>query len=154
MGVKKKTPDQFHLMWQLTYEPGTVKATGWRGSEVMTAEVKTAGPPAKIVLEPDRRVISADGRDLSFVTVRVVDDKGTLVPNADNPVHFKISDNGKIAGVDNGSETDHDPFKADHRNAFNGLALVVVQSTGKAGKITLEAMSDGLKGSTITIDTK
>jgi beta-galactosidase len=154
MGVRRKTSDDLHLMWRLTYEPGTLKAIGQRGSEVLTAEVKTAGAPSGIVLDPDREVISGDGRDLSFVTVKVVDDKGTLVPDADNLVNFKISGEGRIAGVDNGSETDLEPFKADFRTAFNGLALVVVQSTGKAGKITLEAMSDGLKGSAVTIDTK
>jgi beta-galactosidase len=154
MGVRKKTADQFHLMWRLTYEPGTVKAIGWRGKEVLTAEVKTAGGPARIVLEPDRKIISADGRDLSFVTVKVLDDKGTLVPNADNLVHFKIFGEGKIVGVDNGSETDLEPFKANYHEAFNGLALVVVQSTEKAGNIRLEATSDGLKGSEVTIETK
>jgi beta-galactosidase len=151
MGVRKKTGHELHLMWRLTYEPGTLKVVGRRGDQVLTDEVKTAGAPAKIVLEPDRKVISADGSDLSFVTVKVLDDKGTLVPDADNLVHFKISAKGKIAGVDNGSETDHEPFKADYRKAFNGLALVVVQSTEKSGPIRLEAASDGLKGATVTI---
>jgi len=154
MGIRKKSGDELHLMWRLTYEPGTVKTVGWRGKEVLTDEVKTAGTPAKIVLDPDREIISADGKDLSFVTVKILDDKGTVVPNADNLVHFKISGEGKIAAVDNGSETDLEPFKADYRKAFNGLALVVVQSTEKSGKIKLEATSDGLEGSMITIGTK
>ena len=154
MGVRKKTGDDLHIMWRLTYEPGTLKAVGKRGAEVMTEEVQTAGAPAKIVLQPDRTTISADGRDLSFITVKVLDDKGTLVPDAGNLVHFKISGEGKIAGVDNGSETDLDPFKADYRKAFNGLALVVVQSTGKAGTMKLEAASDGLEGSTVLIQSK
>jgi beta-galactosidase len=154
VGVRKKTGDELHMMWRLTYEPGTLKAVGKRGSNVLTEEVKTAGAPAKIVLQPDRKVISADGRDLSFITVKVLDDKGTLVPDAGNLVRFKISGEGKIAGVDNGSETDIETFKADHRNAFNGLALVVLQSTGKAGTITLEATSDGLEGSTVLVHSK
>ena len=116
--------------------------------------MKTAGAPAKVVLQPDRKAISADGRDLSFITVKVLDDKGTLVPDAANLVRFKISGEGKIAGVDNGAETDLDPFKADYRKAFNGLALVVVQSTGKAGTATLEASSDGLEGSSVLIQSK
>jgi beta-galactosidase len=153
MGVKKKSGDKLHLMWRLIYEPGTVKAKGWRDKDVLSAELKTAGTSAKVILEPDRKVITADGRDLSFVTVKLVDDKGTLVPNADNLVHFKISGEGKIVGVDNGSETDLDPFKADYRKAFNGLALVVIQSTDKVGKIRLEATSDGLKGYGVSIET-
>ncbi|HUI29265.1 MAG TPA: beta-galactosidase GalB [Candidatus Acidoferrales bacterium] len=154
LGTKKKTGDELHLMWRITYEPGTLKAVGHRGNEVMTDSAVTAGQPTKIVLEPDRKVITADGRDLSFVTVKVLDDKGTLVPGAHNLIHFKISGEGKIAGVDNGSETDHDSFKADYRRAFNGLALVVVQSTEKSGQIKLEATSDGLNGSTVVIDAK
>jgi beta-galactosidase len=142
------------LTWRLTYEPGTLKAVGKRGDKVLTEKVQTAGAPAKIVLQPDRKVISADGRDLSFITVKVLDDKGTLVPDAANLFRFKISGEGKIAGVDNGCETDLDPFKADYRKAFNGLALVVVQSTGKAGTFKLEAASDGLEGSTVLIHSK
>ena len=153
MGVEKKDGDKLHLMWRLIYEPGTVKAKGWRGKDVLSAELKTAGTSAKVILEPDRKVITADGRDLSFVTVKLVDDKGTLVPNADNLVHFKISGEGKIVGVDNGSETDLDLFKVDDHKAFNGLALVVIQSTDKVGKIRLEATSDGLKGSGVSIET-
>ena len=154
MGVRKKTGDELHIMWRLTYEPGTLKAVGKKSGNVLTEEVKTAGAPAKIVLQPDRNVISADGRDLSFITVKVLDDKGTLVPDAANIVRFKISGEGKIAGVDNGSETDLESFKADHRKAFSGLALVVVQSTGKAGTLKLEAASDGLEGSTVLVQCK
>jgi beta-galactosidase len=154
MGVRKKTGDELHLMWRLTYEPGTLKAVGKRGNDVLVDDIKTAGAPAKITLEADRKLIAADGRDLSFITVKVLDDKGTLVPDADNLVHFKTSGVGEIAGVDNGSETDLEPFKADYRKAFNGLALVVVQSTEKAGTISLEATSDGLKPSTIVLSTE
>jgi beta-galactosidase len=154
VGVRKKAADQLHLMWRLTYEPGILKAVGRRGSEVLTDEVKTAGPAAQIVLEADRKVLTADGRDLSFVTVKVLDGRGILVPEASNLVHFKISGEGRIAGVDNGCETDLEPFKADYRKAFNGLALVVVQSGEKPGKVSLEATSGGLTSSTIVIETK
>lgn len=154
MGVRKKTGDQFHVMWRLSFEPGVLKAVGRRGSTVLTEEVRTAGRAAKILLEPDRNVISADGRDLSFVTVKVVDDRGTLVPDASNLVHFKIWGEGRIAGVDNGCETDLEPFKANYRTAFNGLALVVVQSAEKAGTIGLEASSDGLSPATIMIEAR
>jgi len=82
-----------------------LKAAGRIGGMVLTDEVNTAGPAAKIVLETDRSVITADGRDLSFVTVKVLDEQGTLVPDADNLIHFKVSGETKIAGSDNGSET-------------------------------------------------
>ena len=120
----------------------------------MTDEVPTAGSPAKIILVPDRRRIRADGKDLSFVTVKVVDDKGALVPDADNLVKFQISGEGFIAGVDNGSQTSHEPFKADYRKAFHGMCLAVVRSKGRAGRIKLDAVSDGLQSASAVIEVK
>lgn len=155
LGTKRKVGDDLHLMWRLPFEPGTLKAVGRTGGkEILTDEVRTAGPPAKILLEADRTAIAADGRDLSFVTVKVVDEKGTLVPYADNLIRFKITGDGRIVGVDNGSETSHEPFKADSRKAFNGLCLVVVQSNEEAGRINIEATSDGLGESSIVIGTR
>ena len=155
LGTKKKIGDELHLMWKVPFTPGTLKAIGRTGGkEILTQEIKTAGAPANIVLEADRKVISADGNDLSFVTVKVVDEAGTLVPDADNLIHFTISAEGKIAGVDNGLQTSLESFKAHERKAFNGLCLSVIQSNEKAGRITLEATSDGLQRSSIVIESK
>ena len=155
LGTKEKTTGELHLMWRVKYEPGTLKAVGYKdGKEILTSIDKTAGKPAKISVEPDRKTIHADGRDLSFVTVKVLDKDGTMVPYAGNLVNFKISGEGKIAGVDNGSETDHEPFKANYRKAFNGMCLVVIQSNGRKGKISLEASSKGLESASTVIDAK
>ncbi len=155
LGTKKKIGDALHLMWKVPFAPGTLKAVGRTGGkEILSQEIKTAGVPAKIVLEADRSVIAADGKDLSFVTVKVLDEAGTLVPDADNLIHFNISSEGRIVGVDNGLQTSHESFKAHDRKAFNGLCLSVIQSTEKAGRITLEASSDGLKESTIVVESK
>ncbi len=155
LGIKKKTENDLHVMWRLSFTPGILKAIGFTGGkEILTREVKTAGAPAKIVLEPDRNVIASDGRDLSFVTVKVLDEGGTLAPHADNLIRFEISGEGKIAGVDNGLQTSHEPFKANYRKAFNGMCLVVIQSTEKIGDITLKATSDGLEESTVKISSK
>jgi beta-galactosidase len=154
-GVKKKQGDDLHVMWRLKYVPGTLKAVSRKnGKVVLTSEIHTAGKPAKILLVADRNNINADGRDLSFVTVKILDKDGNLVPNAGNLVNFKIKGNGFIAGVDNGSETDLDSFKASYRKAFNGLAVAIVQSKQKAGSITLTAASKGLKGATVTLQAK
>ena len=134
-------------MWSVPFTPGTLKAIGKKnGKVILTTIDKTAGTPEMILLMPDRDNISADGQDLSFVTVKVLDKDSTMVPYADNLVNFKISGPGKIVGVDNGSETSHEPFKANYRKAFNGLCLVVIQSENKSGKIMLEANSEGLNG--------
>ena len=155
LGVKKKTGDELHLMWKVHYSPGTLKAIGrTNGKEILTSEVKTAGDPATIIMEPDRKVINADGRDLSFVTVKILDKNGTMVPYADNLINFMLSGEGKIAGLDNGCQTSLETFITNPHKAYNGLCLVVIQSTEKAGKIKLTAESDNLKEATITINSK
>ena len=155
LGIKKRVGDDLHLMWRLPFTPGTLKAIGRTdGKEIQTQEIRTAGTPAKITLEADRNVIKADGKDLSFITVKILDEEGILVPHANNLIQFDISGQGKIAGVDNGLQTSDEPFKANYRKAFNGLCLVVVQSNEKAGKITLRATSEGLKESLIVVDSK
>lgn len=155
LGTKRKTGDDLHLMWRVPFSPGTLKAIGrTNGKEILIQEIKTAGAPAKIFLEADRKKINADGKDLSFVTVKILDDKNVFVPYADNLVNFEISGEGKILGVDNGSQTSLESFKANHRKAFNGLCLVVVKSEKSAGKILLKASSNGLQSSSIEIQTK
>ncbi len=155
MGVKKKEGDDLHIMWRLKFEPGTLKAVSRKnGQVVLTREIHTAGKPAKIELIADRKNIKADGKDLSFITVKILDKDGNLVPNADNRVNFKINGNAFIASVDNGDEVSHDPFKANYRKAFNGLALAIVQSKDKAGNITFTASSKGLQGATVILQTK
>ncbi|HKI46283.1 MAG TPA: beta-galactosidase GalB [Balneolales bacterium] len=152
LGTRKMTGDKMHLMWRVTYEPGTLKAVGRKdGNVILTREIHTAGKPARIILSADRDTIDADGRDLSFVTVKVVDSKGNMVPNADNLIRFHLSGDGFIAGVGNGNETDHEPFKANYRKAFNGLCLAIIQSNGKAGEITLKATGNGLRSQSIQI---
>lgn len=155
MGRRKKTSDDLHVMWQLKYEPGTLTAIAIKdGHPAMREEVKTAGAPSKIVLSADRNKITADGKDLSFITVKIEDADGNIVPNADNEVQFKIIGEGFIAGVDNGRETSMESFKADHRKAFNGLCLAIIQSNGKAGIIRFSATSPGLEAASLEIQTK
>ena len=155
MGTKEKTEDTGHIMWRLQFEPGTIKAVARTdGKEVLTKEISTAGEPYQIALEADRENITADGIDLSFITVKILDENGNLVPNADNLVEFKVKGPGKIAGVDNGLQTSHEPFKADYRKAFNGMCLAVIQSAEENGDITLTAVSKDLKSNEIIIHTK
>ena len=107
--------------------------------------VKTAGAPAKIILEPDHKEIAPDGTDLSFVSVSVVDGAGTLVPKANQLIHFAVVGPAEIAAVDNGDPTSFEPFQASERKLFNGRALVILRSrAGTTGEITLAAEADGL----------
>ncbi|RZK37913.1 MAG: DUF4982 domain-containing protein [Pedobacter sp.] len=155
LGKKIKQGEDLHVMWKVNYEAGTLKAVSRRGGkEVLLREVKTAGAPAKIELIADRKNIKSDGKDLSFITVRILDKDGNLVPNADNLVNFKIEGEGFIAGVDNGFQASLEPFKANYRKAFNGLCLAIIQAKEKAGTIKLTATSIGLTSSSVLIRTK
>jgi beta-galactosidase len=143
------------LEWNVPWASGTLRAEGKRGGTVVaTQEIKTAGDPAKIKLTGDRTDIAADGRDLVFVTADVQDAQGVFVPTATSSITFAVSGPGKIAGVDNGDATDTTSYVSPTRKAFSGKALVIVQSTGTAGQITVTATSTGLTQGTLSATAK
>ncbi len=155
LGAKRKTGDELHVMWRTIFEPGVIKAVSRKGGKVvLTQERKTAGAPAKLVLKADRSSIAADGKDLSFVTIEVVDKDGNLVPDALNNVKFEVTGPGILAGVDNGWQTDLTSMKGHEKRAFNGLCLAILQSNGRTGNIQLKATSPGLEGATIIVSVK
>jgi beta-galactosidase len=155
LGTKRKTGDDLHVMWRVPFEAGTLKAVSRKnGKVVLTTETHTAGAPAKIELSADRKNIKADGKDLSFVTVRILDKDGNVCPEAENLVNFKLNGQAFIAGVDNGDPVSHDPFKVSYRKAFHGLAMAIVQAKEKGGNIIFTATSEGLKPATLTINSK
>lgn len=97
-GTRSKGKGEFHTMWRVTFEPGEVRVVSRKdGTEVASQTIHTAGEPAQIRLTPDRATLHADGRDLSFVTVEILDKDGNLCPNAHNLVHFDIQGNAFIA---------------------------------------------------------
>lgn len=152
LGVKSKEGDDLHAMWRIAYEPGTLKAVARdAGKEVLVRTIQTAGKPASINLVPDRTQLSADGRDLAFITVEITDEDGNLVPDADHLVHFDLEGDAKIAGVDNGNQNSHEPFQANYRKAFHGKCLVVVQTGTQGGTLALTASSDGLTGARVEL---
>lgn len=154
-GTRAKKGEDLHVVWQLRYEPGVLKAVSKKNGRVVSVkEIKTAAKPAKIELLADRSNIAADGKDLSFVTVRILDEQGNLVPDADNLVQFKLEGAGTIAGVDNGFQASMEPFKADYRKAYRGLCLAIVQASEKSGKLKLTATSAGLQDADLTITVK
>ena len=135
-----------HLAWMVAYEPGTLEARGFnRGRRVLTVSRETTGEPVKIILTPDRRAIRADGEDVVQLAVSVVDVKNRPVPDAGNLIEFELKGAGDILGVGNGDPSSHELDKASKRKLFNGLAMVLVQSNGKPGRVTLSARSERLK---------
>lgn len=154
LGKKSKIEDQFHVFWRVPYKKGVLKAISYKnGREVMTKEVKTTGEAVNIRLTADRQTIRADGKDLSFVTVEILDTEGNAIPIADNLIDFSIEGNGIIAGTDNGDPTDSNSLKKPSRKLFSGKALVVVQSGKEGGNIMLKAKSSGFKDVSIEIKT-
>lgn len=155
-GEYKETDDgKLHLEFKVEYKPGklTAVAKDENGEEIARDVVKTANEAKAIDLSADRQVIESDGYDLSYITVDIVDENGTLVPNANNLVNFEVSGNGVIVGVDNGNAASVERYKDNKREAFNGKALVIVQSTKDAGSFTLTATSNGLTTDTINVYT-
>lgn len=151
-GVRTKPKGKFHAMWRVTYQPGEVRVVSRKdGVEILSQTIRTASEPAQIRLTPDRTILQADGSDLSFVTVEVLDKEGNLCPNADNDITFNVEGNAFIAGVDNGSPYSMERFKSNRRKAFYGKCLVVLQNNGNTGVATLTANSNGLKAAHTTI---
>ncbi|GAA4330116.1 beta-galactosidase GalB [Mucilaginibacter gynuensis] len=154
-GVKRRRGEDLHVMWRLKFEPGTLKAVSRKNGEVvLTKEIHTAGAPAKIELVADRNNLTATGKDLAFITARILDADGNVVPNADNRVTFKLTGNAFIAAVDNGDPVSHDPFKADNVKAFHGLALGIIQARDTPGTIAVTAVSPGLSTAVIYLKIK
>ncbi len=108
--------------------------------------MRTAGKAARLEAEVDRAQLAADGRDLAYVTVALVDKQGVVVPRAERPVSFSISGPGEIVATDNGDPTSHVVFSSRERPTFAGLVLAIVRTkAGAAGTITLKAESAGLR---------
>jgi beta-galactosidase len=156
LGRKTKGPNEYRLRWdKVVYTPGTLKVVTYKaGKRWATATMKTAGKPAQLKLQPDRSRINADGRDLSFVTVAVVDQGGWTAPRADDRIHFEVEGPGEIVATDNGDPTSFELFQSHDPKAFNGLCLVIIRSkSGQPGRIQLNASADGLKLGTTSIKT-
>ena len=148
LGKKKKGEYEYRLRWDdVRYEPGELKAVAYKNGQKWAEElVRTTGVANKLMVRADRNEIYADGSDLSFITVKVVDKDGQTVPDASKLIHFKLEGPGEIVATDNGDPTDMKSFALSERKAFGGLALVIVRAkAGQRGTITLTAESSGLQ---------
>ncbi len=152
---KGSIASRYRLLWQVPYAPGTLQAIARRaGTEVARDQVRTAGAAARIHLQADRVDLTADGDDLAFITARVEDANGNLVPDAGNLIHFKVSGAATIAAVDNGNAATVEAFQADQRHAFSGQALLIVRARdGAGGSVSVVASSDKLASGTTEIHT-
>ncbi|MGQ1890743.1 beta-galactosidase GalB [Thermophagus sp. OGC60D27] len=157
LGRKKKKEFEYRLRWDnVVYQHGELKAVAYKNGKIWAQKgIKTTGKAYKIKLSADRSLIKADGYDLSFITAEIVDENGLVVPGSNHLIHFSIDGPGSIVATDNGNPTDMNLFSATNRNAFNGLALAIIQSkNGTSGVINVSAKSPELKGGDIIIKTQ
>jgi len=153
-GKKKKGPFEYRLRFDdVRYTPGTVEMVTYKnGKRWATDSVTTSGVPSGLRLSADRNIINADGKDLSFVTVDIVDKKGNPVPTATHRVHFSLTGPGRIVATDNGDSTNFTPFPSHERKAFSGKLLVIIQSEhNKPGELKLTASSQALEPAVLTL---
>lgn len=153
---RKAMPKNGHLAWRTVYQPGSVKAVGYRqDKKILTEQIETTGQPAHIVLSSDRPTLQADGRDVAVFRVELQDKKQRFVPTACKELEFTVSGPVRILGVGNGdpayrdTERPSDPAARSYRvKTFNGLAQILLQSTGESGEATLQIQGNGLPAQT------
>lgn len=149
--------NRYRLMWHdAVYQPGEVRVVAYdeQGNPVAEKTVRTAGKPHHIELVTDRSSLQADGKDLAYVTFRIVDKDGNLCPNDGRLVSFKVKGAGKYRASANGDPTCLDLFHKPEMHAFGGMLTVIVQSGEKTGEIELQATAKGIKTGTIRIPVK
>ena len=157
LGKRKKQRLNIRLRWDdVKYEPGELKVIAYKNGKRWAEEiVRTTGNAAQLIITADRKMINADGEDLSFITVKVADKNGLMVPDAKNKVSFSIEGPGEIVATDNGDPANLVSFASKEREAYFGLVLAIVRSEkGKPGNIKITASSPGLKTATVEIKSK
>jgi len=148
------TTDLF-LVWDVPYEPGVLKAEGYRnGERVVTQELHTAGEPAALRLSLDREDIAADAYDVAHLTVELLDEQGQLSRLADTPLTIEVEGAGELLAFDNGNRIDHTPFLSQERHAYGGKALAILRSTKASGTIRVTVSSEGLDAQSVTVTTR
>lgn len=142
--------------WQKRYETGEIVAVAYNetGEEIARESRHSFGDSARITLEADKETLTADGRDLIFVTIGTVDKDGYPVENAVDYVEVSVSGAGRLVGLDNGDSTDYDSYKGTRRKLFSGRLLAVVAAKEEAGEITVQVTGEGLEGAVLSLQAK
>ena len=153
--------DRYRLRWNnVKYEPGEIKVVVYDkdGKEVGTETVKTAGAPASLQLTGDLgaaiKPLKADGEDMTFIAVNILDKDGNLVPDADNQLTVSVTGAARFKGICNGDATSTEVFTKPTMKAFHGQLAIGIQSNGQQGAATVKVSGKGLKPATVTIPAK
>jgi beta-galactosidase len=138
---RQRVPHLGHVQWKVRYQPSVIEARGYKqGKLVLTEKRETTGPVVALRLSAVRTGIAADREDVAIIKIEAVDHKGRVVPTANTKLAFKIAGAGKLIGVGNGDPNSLESDKGNKRSLFNGLAQLIVQSSGRPGQIRIEAM--------------
>jgi beta-galactosidase len=152
---KNVSPDNLTAAFEITYQPGTLKAIAVNnGKDVDSVVLQTPGKATKIRLTADRSQIKNSRNDLAYVTVEIVDGNGRLVPGASIPLQFSIEGKGEIVAAASASPHDMQSFQKPEHRTFRGKCLVIVRPKGGVGKVTLKAKSDGLADGQLLIEVR
>jgi len=153
-GRKRKAPLQYRLRWDaVVYQPGELRVQAYKNGKPWASDrVQTAGRAKRMQLSADRTQIHGDGKDLSFITVRLLDADGRPAPTAGDRLRFRVEGAGELVATDNGDPTNLEAFGLPERNAFNGLCLVIVRAKpGAQGPITVHVQSDTLQPASVQV---
>lgn len=158
MGVKAKDASnkytRYRLMWNdVVYQPGEIKVVAYNDKNEAVAEkvIKTAGEPHSVRITPDRASIKADGKDLSFVTIEIIDNEGNVCPRANPLLFFEVTGAGVLHSVNNGNPIDHTSFASNYMQAFNGKIVAVIESTRIPGTINIKVSGGKLQQQTASL---
>ncbi|MGE5598009.1 MAG: DUF4982 domain-containing protein, partial [Bacteroidota bacterium] len=156
LGRKPAGREQRHIAsFTVPYEAGTLTAVGYDGgARAAETALATAGPPVRLRLTPDRRIIGAVRGDLSFVTVEVLDAEGRVHPDASPRISFGVAGPGRLAAVGNADPRSTESYRGNERRAWRGRCLAVLASDGTPGEIRLQARADGLAGDEIVVEAR
>jgi beta-galactosidase len=148
----KDVPKDSHVAWNVTYQPGTLEAHGFKGGrQAMVVRRETVGQGAKLATRIDRASILANGEDLAFCTVEVQDAQGRALPITDQEVTFQVTGPATLVGVGNGDPTSHESDIGTTRQAFAGLCMGIVQAGKSPGDIRIEVTSPGLASASAVV---
>lgn len=154
LGRKKKAAYEYRLRWDnVVYKPGTLRVVTYKDGKPWASDtVATTGASAQLRLQADRKLIKSDGKDLSFITLEVMDNKGAFVASSTSRISFEIEGPGEIVATDNGDPADLESFASHEKNAFSGMVLVIIRAkTGAKGVVKIKASSPGLKPTELAV---
>lgn len=152
LGIQDWDNDAMQLRWDVPYSAGTLKAVGYRNGQALAECVhETAGKATALKVAADESTLRSDGTGIAHITVTVIDEQGRMVPHADQDITIDVEGPATLIGLENGDPIDSTNYKLNHRKAFNGLMLAIIQSVGGPGTIEIRASGQGLEAGTCRV---